>query len=63
VRRRALLCAVLLAGPLACARAERAPTPLPDALSDSTFGALVARISEAPGYFDTDNLLSNESDT
>jgi hypothetical protein len=30
------------------------------ALPDSTFGALVARISEAGGYFDTDNLISNE---
>jgi len=32
----------------------------PAALSDSTFGALVARISEPGGYFDTDNLISNE---
>jgi hypothetical protein len=30
------------------------------ALSDSAFGALVARISEPGGYFDTDNLISNE---
>jgi len=30
------------------------------ALTDSAFGALVARISEAGGYFDTDNLISNE---
>ncbi len=33
--------------------------PLP-ALSDSSFGALVARISEPGGFFDTDNLVSNE---
>ncbi len=30
------------------------------ALSDSTFATLVARISEPGGYFDTDNLISNE---
>jgi hypothetical protein len=37
-------------------RQEAAP-----ALSDSAFGALVARISEPGGYFDSDNLISNES--
>jgi hypothetical protein len=31
------------------------------ALSDSAFAALVARISEPGGYFDSDNLISNES--
>lgn len=31
------------------------------ALSDSSFAALVARISEPGGHFDTDNLISNES--
>lgn len=31
------------------------------ALTDSAFAALVARISEPGGYFDTDNLISNES--
>src|SRR5215207_7700196 len=31
------------------------------ALSDSAFAALVARLSEPGGYFDTDNLISNES--
>ncbi|MDP2956686.1 MAG: hypothetical protein Q8N53_09715 [Longimicrobiales bacterium] len=30
-------------------------------LPDSTFSALVARISEPGGFFDTDNLISNES--
>ncbi|MEJ2205537.1 MAG: hypothetical protein P8170_15675 [Gemmatimonadota bacterium] len=30
------------------------------ALSDSAFAALSARISEAGGFFDTDNLISNE---
>jgi hypothetical protein len=32
----------------------------PGALSDSAFAALVARLSEPSGYFDTDNLISNE---
>jgi len=35
--------------------------PLPPALSDSAFAALSARISEPGGYFDSDNLISNES--
>jgi len=30
------------------------------ALPDSVFGALIERISEPAGYFDTDNLISNE---
>lgn len=29
--------------------------------SDSSFSALVARLSEAGGYFDSDNIISNES--
>lgn len=36
----------------------RQPAP---ALSDSAFAALSARISEPGGYFDSDNLISNES--
>lgn len=32
----------------------------PRALSDSAFAALVARFSEPAGFFDTDNLISNE---
>ena len=32
----------------------------PHALSDSAFAHLVARLSEQAGYFDTDNLISNE---
>lgn len=35
--------------------------PAAPALSDSAFAALVARISEPGGYFDSDNLISNES--
>lgn len=34
---------------------------LPASLSDSAFAALIARISEPAGYFDTDNLISNEA--
>ncbi len=41
--------------------AERTPVARPaHALSDSDFAALVARVSEPGGYFDTDNLISNE---
>lgn len=29
--------------------------------ADTTFAATVARLSEAPGYFDSDNLISNET--
>lgn len=35
-------------------RADRIPAP------GSSFSTLVAGLSEAPGYFDTDNLISNE---
>jgi hypothetical protein len=35
--------------------------PLPDTLPDSLFAALHARISEEGQYFDTDNLISNET--
>jgi len=32
-----------------------------ESLTNSAFAALVARVSEPSGYFDTDNLISNES--
>jgi hypothetical protein len=48
--RRRVLLALLLAAPL------RAQAPLPD----SSFAATVARLSEPGGFFDTDNLVSNE---
>ena len=38
-----------------------AQQPLPARLSDSAFVQLIERISEPGGYFDTDNLISNES--
>lgn len=52
----------------ACAPPERSASPSASAttgavlhpLSDSAFAALVARISEPQGFFDTDNLISNE---
>ena len=60
-----LLRGVVLAASLAAActsAAEQAPEAvLPDPLPDSAFAALVQRISEPSGYFDTDNLISNES--
>lgn len=47
------LCLLLLAGVLP-ARAQ------PAALPDTAFAGLVERLSEPGGYFDTDNLISNE---
>jgi hypothetical protein len=40
--------------------AALAPQPQPQAPRPSAFAAQIAALSEAPGYFDTDNLLSNE---
>jgi hypothetical protein len=40
--------------------AAGSPPQTPARLSDSAFAALVARLSESGGYFDTDNLISNE---
>lgn len=50
-------------GAIACAGALIAPPAVaqaPRSLSDSAFAALVARLSEEGGFFDTDNLISNE---
>ena len=44
---------------LACAP-QGTDAQAPSALSDSAFAALVSRTSEAGGFFDTDNLISNE---
>ena len=43
------------------APASSAPVRPQQAISDTDFAALVDRISEPAGYFDTDNLISNES--
>lgn len=40
---------------------SRLPYSTATPLSDSTFARMVARLSEAGGYFDSDNLLSNEA--
>ena len=40
--------------------AALAPQPQPQAPRPSAFAAQIAALSEAPGYFDTDNLISNE---
>ncbi len=37
---------------------QRAPRALPDSIAD--FSAMVRRLSDVGGYFDTDNLISNE---
>jgi hypothetical protein len=43
------------------APAQAADKPAADALSNAEFARLVAELSEPNGYFDTDNLISNES--
>jgi len=49
---------------LSCALSIWVTTPAraqaPSSLTDSAFAALSARLSEPGGYFDTDNLISNE---
>lgn len=50
----------LLVVALVGASARTAAAQAPRSLSDSAFAALVARLSEPAGYFDTDNLISNE---
>jgi hypothetical protein len=52
--------AILLAG-CDVTPAWSAPVRAQEALSDQDFAALVERISEQDGYFDTDNLISNET--
>src|SRR6476469_88820 len=60
----ALLALLPLSGPrqsVPSASAYAAAQDAAPALSDSAFAALVARVSEPGGYFDSDNLISNES--
>jgi hypothetical protein len=54
-----LACAMALAWLIAGPRV--AAEPLPRALSDAEFWRLVVELSEPDGYFDSDNLLSNET--
>ena len=58
-----LVAVVLAAFPdLACrGQAPLPPRVLPASLPDSTFAGLIERLSEPEGYFDTDNLISNEA--
>lgn len=64
-RARPLLLAALLALPLAagCERARTAAAAAAAASqpADTTFAGTVARLSEPGGYFDTDNLVTNET--
>ena len=43
-----------------CAALAPQPTPQPQTARPSAFASQIAALSEAPGYFDTDNLISNE---
>ncbi len=55
--------ALLIAAPVALGQASSsAPPRAPSrATADTAFAAAVARLSEESGYFDTDNLISNEA--
>src|SRR5215831_3801444 len=60
----ALLALLPLSEPRQLTERSTAYAPAQDAapaLSDSAFAALSARVSEPGGYFDSDNLISNES--
>ena len=56
------LCLLLITPQSAC---QQAPAPVPSApvaaVADSSFARLVIQLSEPGGYFDTDNLISNET--
>jgi hypothetical protein len=57
----ALLAVGLFVAGCDAAPPSAAPLAAQESLSDSAFAALVERASEPGGYFDTDNLISNES--
>jgi hypothetical protein len=57
---RTWLAAAALAQALAFAQPALAPADAQRSASDSSFAALVARLSENAGYFDSDNIISNE---
>ena len=52
--------AVVAAAAVLAAAPNAARAQLPRSLSDRAFGELVGRFSEPSGYFDTDNVISNE---
>ncbi|HSR69012.1 MAG TPA: hypothetical protein VLU25_13830 [Acidobacteriota bacterium] len=54
-----LLLAALLIG--SATASCQASLPAPQALDDDAFQQVSSRLSESPGYFDTDNLISNET--
>lgn len=65
-----ILAGVLLVGALGVASGRFTPAPrrsdaatvsAPHAISDGEFARLVVRLSEPGGYFDSDNLISNEA--
>jgi len=61
---RAAIVAVALLGLSATGLARSVATrdvQVASVLSDTSFAGTVARLSEAPGYFDSDNLISNET--
>ncbi|MDA1102434.1 MAG: hypothetical protein O2956_02380 [Gemmatimonadetes bacterium] len=62
-RRRAVLWTAVWLVLAGCEAAPRSAAPLnaQESISRETFVAWVERISEPSGYFDTDNLISNES--
>lgn len=51
---------MLRSGVVIAACVALAPQPQAQPPKPSAFGAQIASLSEAPGYFDTDNLISNE---
>jgi hypothetical protein len=56
-----LLCLALFTGPLTSQAAAPARSAPALAVVDTQFAALVSQLSEAGAYFDTDNLISNET--
>jgi hypothetical protein len=55
------MASALLLGACETAPPRAAPLAAQEAIDATRFGGLVERISERGGYFDTDNLISNES--
>src|SRR5437868_1817447 len=58
--RRTLIAVTLFASLALDATAQSSYPHAAEPLTDSAFAQLSARLSEAPGFFDTDNLISNE---
>jgi hypothetical protein len=59
--RRGALALLLAAGTAARGWAQAAPLPRGAQAAESTFAATFTRLSEPAGFFDTDNLISNEA--